>query len=82
MLEETKRAWPALGKVSYGDTEKEKDSMKFRRSMYITEDMRAGDIFTRENIRSIRLGYGLHPKYYSIILAGQLKVICYRLIVK
>lgn len=60
---ETERAWQSLGKVSYGPTEKEKSSLKFRRSLYITEAMQAGDIFTERNLRAIRPGLGLPTKY-------------------
>ncbi|MCL6479751.1 MAG: pseudaminic acid synthase [Peptococcaceae bacterium] len=70
---ESERAWQALGKIHYGPTEKEKESMKFRRSLYITRDMKAGDIFTRENIRAIRPGFGLPPKYYDFLLGKKVK---------
>lgn len=68
LVEETKRAWHALGRVSYGPTEQEKESMIFRRSLYIARDMRAGDTFTPENLRAIRPGLGLSPKYYELLL--------------
>jgi N-acetylneuraminate synthase len=64
----TKRAWQALGKVSYGPTEKEKKSLIFRRSLYIVQDMKKGDILTRENLKAIRPGLGLAPKYYDMLL--------------
>lgn len=73
LVEETGRAWQALGKINYGPTEKEKASMKFRRSLYISKDMKAGDVFTRENIRIVRPGFGLPPKYYDIILGKKVK---------
>jgi sialic acid synthase SpsE len=65
---ETERAWQSLGKVSYGATEEEKASMQFRRSLYVAEDMEAGDVFTPENLRVIRPGFGLPPKYYDRLL--------------
>jgi len=68
LVEETKQAWQSLGRVQYGPGVHEKGSLVFRRSLYITEDMRAGDVFMEENLRSIRPGLGLAPKYYEILL--------------
>lgn len=65
---ETKKAWQALGHVSYGPTEKEKSSLKYRRSLYVAKDMKAGEIFNKNNLRVIRPGYGLPPKYYDVLL--------------
>ncbi|MCG3085210.1 pseudaminic acid synthase [Anoxybacillus sp. LAT_35] len=65
---ETERAWQALGEVKYGPTEKEKSSLKFRRSVYVAKDIKAGEKFTKENIRVIRPGYGLEPKYFEKII--------------
>lgn len=69
---ESERAWQALGKVSYGPTEKEKKSLVFRRSLYIVEDVKAGEILTPENMRAIRPGYGLPPKYLQELLGKRL----------
>ena len=68
LVAETERAWQALGKISYGPTEKEKKSLIFRRSLYIVQDMKKGDVLTRENLRAIRPGLGLPLKYYDVLL--------------
>ncbi|MNR56900.1 Pseudaminic acid synthase [compost metagenome] len=62
LVEETERAWQALGQVTYGPSEKEKASLQFRRSLYVAEDMKAGDIFDSKNLRAIRPGMGIAPK--------------------
>lgn len=68
LVNETKRAWQAMGKITYGHTEEEKASLKFRRSIYVVKDIKKGEPFTKENIKVIRPGYGLAPKYYEQIL--------------
>lgn len=68
LVAETERAWRALGEIRYGATEIEKASLKHRRSIYVTQDMKAGDVFSCDNIRIIRPGLGLAPKYYDIVL--------------
>lgn len=65
---EAQAAYQALGKVQYGVSEQEKKSIQFRRSLYIVEDMKAGDVITDKNMRSIRPGLGLPPKYYNLII--------------
>jgi N-acetylneuraminate synthase len=74
LVEEAKRAWGALGKISYGPTESEKKSLCFKRSLYIVEDIKAGDILTIKNIRAIRPGLGLPPKYFESIIGKKIKV--------
>ena len=68
LVVETKRAWQALGQVSYGPIEAEKKSMLFRRSLYICEDLQAGDVLTAQNLRAIRPGLGLPPKYIDQLI--------------
>ncbi|MFA5336863.1 MAG: pseudaminic acid synthase [Candidatus Omnitrophota bacterium] len=63
----------ALGKISYGLTEKEKTSKIFRRSLFVVKDIKKGDLFTEENIRSIRPSAGILPKYIDIILGKKAK---------
>ncbi len=65
---ETKRAWQALGGISYGITEKERRSLRFRRSLYVVADMDEGETLSPENLRAIRPGFGLPPKYYDQLL--------------
>ncbi len=70
---ETERAWQALGEISYGPSEAEKPSLKHRRSLYIIKDLKAGDVLSSENLRVIRPGLGLPPKYYSMIIGKKVK---------
>ena len=71
---ETNNAWESLGKVKYGISKAEESSLTFRRSIYISEDMKAGEIFTEKNIRVIRPSSGLKPKYYELIIGKKLLV--------
>ena len=57
-----------MGKVDYSMTEKKKKSRQFARSLYVSKDIKKGEIITEENIRSVRPGYGLHPKYLNEVL--------------
>ncbi len=68
LVVETECAWQALGQVSYGPTEAEKKSIQFRRSLYVVQDLKAGDVLTRENVRAIRPGLGLPTKYLEQVL--------------
>lgn len=75
LVEEGKRAYNSIGKVSYGpNSEKEKKSLQFRRSIYIAKNIKKGEILTNENLRCVRPGFGLAPKHYDFLL-GQ-KVSC------
>jgi pseudaminic acid synthase len=68
LVAESERAWQALGQVTYGPTDSEKKSLQFRRSLYVTEDLNAGDPLTEVNLRAIRPGLGLAPKYLPQLL--------------
>ena len=68
LRDETERAWQSLGQITYGGTQAESGSRVFRRSLYVAQDMAEGDVFTRENLRSVRPGYGLAPKHYDVLL--------------
>lgn len=73
LVEETERAWQAVGEIKYGPTESELKSIDDRRSLYIGEDMKAGDVFTKENLRDVRPGLGLPTKYYELLLGKTIK---------
>ena len=68
LSEITQIAWQALGQAQWGQTESEKGSMEFRRSLYIVDDIRAGSVLNEANIRSIRPGYGMAPKHLPNII--------------
>jgi len=57
-----------LGIVSYEISDKVKNNKKFARSLFVCKNVKKGDTITKENIRSIRPGYGLHPKHYDELL--------------
>jgi len=68
LVVESERAWQALGKISYGPTEAERASIKYRRSIYVAEDISEGEIFTKQNIRIVRPGGGASPDLYDAFL--------------
>lgn len=68
MRTESDRACLALGSVRYGGTPDEEASRVFRRSLYIAQDVRSGDLLTKENLRLVRPGFGLAPRYYDTLL--------------
>ena len=68
LVNESKNARDALGKVSYGPTDTEKESIQFRRSLYIVENIKTGEILTKNNVRAIRPGLGVPTKYLESIL--------------
>jgi pseudaminic acid synthase len=68
LVTETERAWQSLGVIQYGVQESEKKSLLFKRSVYAVKDISKGEKFTTENIRVIRPGDGMHPRYYETLL--------------
>jgi pseudaminic acid synthase len=71
MVTAVREAEEALGEVRYEITEGEKASRDFRKSLFAVKDIRAGETFTPENVRSIRPGYGLHPRYLGKLMGKQ-----------
>ena len=65
---ESERAWQALGQVYYGQTKAEKSSLAYRRSLYVVKDLKVGDVLAPDNLKTIRPGLGLPPKYYKVLL--------------
>jgi len=68
LTQQCRTAWEALGEINYKNKQSESGNIIFRRSLYVVKDINAGEEFTRENIRSIRPGFGLAPKYLPEIL--------------
>lgn len=68
LVVETERVWQALGQVRYGPTEAEKKSLQFRRSIYVSHDLKAGTVLSKDNVRIIRPGLGLEPKHFHLVL--------------
>jgi pseudaminic acid synthase len=73
LVREARAAWEARGEVHYGAVASEVPSLKFRRSIYISADMRAGEIFTTDNLRIVRPGNGLPPKFYPFLLGKRIR---------
>jgi N-acetylneuraminate synthase len=68
LVVESERAWQALGSTEIGPTEAEREGLRFRRSLYVTADVKAGDIVTEANVRSIRPTGGLAPDMIALAL--------------
>ncbi|MCK5126026.1 MAG: pseudaminic acid synthase [candidate division Zixibacteria bacterium] len=72
LVAESERAWQAQGQITYGMGGQEKKSRQFRRSLYIIQDMKSGDVLTEKNLRAIRPGYGLATKYLDTLLGKRI----------
>ncbi len=70
---EVLNAWKSLGKVKYESSNDERKYKKYKRSIYISKIIKKGDHFTKENLKVIRPGYGLHPKFYNKIIGKKAK---------
>lgn len=73
MVRDIRRVEKAKGTISYGPTKQEEESLIFRKSIFAVSDIKKGDLLTEENIRVIRPGYGMKPKYYKNILGMSAK---------
>src|SRR5690606_4786412 len=73
LVVETERAWQSLGEVRYGPTEAERASLRHRRSLYVVKDLKAGEALSLENVRAIRPGLGLPPKYLEQVLGKRVR---------
>ena len=76
MIQAVRDAEKLLGKVDYSMTENKKRSRRFSRSLYVAEDIKAGEVITEKNVRSVRPGYGMHPKYLKEFLGKVAKRDC------
>jgi pseudaminic acid synthase len=74
MVKAVREAEIALGEINYTLTDDQKKGKDYSRSLYVVEDIKAGDFITKKNIRSIRPGFGLHPKYYNQIIGKRILV--------
>ncbi|MFV8226342.1 pseudaminic acid synthase [Christiangramia aquimixticola] len=72
MVTLVREAEKAIGKVDYSLTEKQKKGKDFSRSLYVVEDIKAGEVITEKNVRSIRPGFGLHPKYLNKVIGQKI----------
>ena len=73
MVDQIRIIEKAMGRVTYDLTPKQKASRDHSRSLFIAKDMKAGDVFTPENLRSVRPSCGLHTKYYEELLGKKMQ---------
>ncbi|WP_314000978.1 pseudaminic acid synthase [uncultured Paenibacillus sp.] len=73
LVVESRRVWQSLGQVMYGPTQAERPSLKHRRSLYIVQDLKEGDVLTKDNIKAIRPGAGMPPKHLDEILGKRVR---------
>jgi sialic acid synthase SpsE len=68
MVDDIRAVEKALGSATYEVTEKQKENRVFRRSLFVARDVKTGEVFTKENVRSVRPGHGLHTRYLDAVL--------------
>jgi N-acetylneuraminate synthase len=73
LCHDAKKVWQSIGEINYERTQSEKGNMIFRRSLYLIKDVKEGEFLTQDNVRSIRPGFGLPPKYLNLILGKKVK---------
>ena len=73
LVNEANNAWLSLGKKYLGPTKNEKNTLKFRRSIYVIKNSKKGDTLSNKNIKIIRPSYGLHPKFFSRLIGKKFK---------
>ena len=74
MVKAIRETEKSLGEINYELTTKMKNSKLFSRSLFVVDDIKAGEILTEQNIRSIRPGYGLHPKYFKAVIGKRANI--------
>ena len=74
LVTESKKTWQALGTVKYGPTKSEEKSLQFRRSIYVSADIAAGEVFTNENLRIVRPGYGAPPHFLKHLIGRKARI--------
>ena len=74
MVDEIRIVEKAMGKVTYRLTPKQLKSREFSRSLFVVSDVYKGELFTKNNVRSIRPGFGMHTMYYESILGKKAKI--------
>ena len=72
LCKDIKTAWAALGEINYGRKSSEQGNVKFRRSLYFVKDLKAGDLITENEVRSVRPGFGLAPKEINKVIGRRL----------
>jgi|SRR5690606_23433457 len=73
MVNSVREAEKAIGKIDYKLTPKQEKGKDFSKSLYVVKDIKEGELFTKENVKAIRPGFGLHPKYYTNIIGKKAK---------